>query len=63
MCHASADRLTIALRVTSLNHEILDDTMENDIVVVSSLGQCGEVLARSRGMFVIELDRDGALES
>jgi len=32
--------------VTALDHEALDDTMEDDVVVFAGRGQGGEVLAR-----------------
>lgn len=37
--------------------------MENDIVIVASLGEGGEVVAGLWRVISVELDRDGALES
>lgn len=37
--------------------------MEDDVVVVPSLSEGGEILASFRSMFIVQLDRNGALES
>lgn len=40
---------TSAGRIACLNHEVRDDTVEDDIVVVAAFGKCREVLACLRG--------------
>jgi hypothetical protein len=40
---------TIPEGITSLQHEFLDDSMENDVVVVTIVDVCDEVLDRLRG--------------
>ena len=52
-----------ASRVAGLDHEIGDDTMEDHIIEVATLGKGGEVLAGFRGMVIVEFDRDGTLKS
>ena len=39
----------ISERITSLQHEFLDDSVENDIVVVAIVDMCDEVFDRLRG--------------
>lgn len=48
--------------VAGLDHEVGDDAVEDDIVVVSALGKGSEVFAGTRGMVVVEFDDDVALE-
>lgn len=48
-------------RVTTLDHKVLDDAMEDGIVVVATRGECRKVLARLGRVLVVELDDDGAL--
>jgi hypothetical protein len=46
-----------------LNHEVGDDAMEDDIVVVSALSQSRKVLACLGCVVIVEFDCDGTLQS
>ena len=48
-------------RVAGLDHEVGDDAMKDDIIVVASLGQGREVLAGLGSMIVVELDNNRSL--
>ena len=47
--------------ITTLDHEVWDNAVEDDIIVVAALGEGRKVLAGLGGMVVVELDRDGTL--
>lgn len=47
--------------IAGLDHEVGDDAVKNNVVVVSSLGKGREVLAGLGRMIVVELDDDGTL--
>ena len=46
-------------RVSCLHHEVPDDAMENDAVVVPTLGQRRHVVACSRSMTIVKLHDEG----
>ena len=48
--------------VASLYHEVGNNAMEDDIVVVASLGEGREVLAGFGSMVVVEFDNDRTLQ-
>lgn len=50
-----------ACRVARLDHEVGNDAVENDVVVVTSLGEGREILAGLGRVVIVELDGDGAL--
>ena len=52
---------TSARGVSALNHETGNDTVKDDIVVVSALGEGRKVLACLGGVVIVKLDRDGTL--
>eukprot|EP00982_Pelagococcus_subviridis_P002896 22376-Pelagococcus_subviridis.AAC.4 len=45
-------------RVPALDHEVFDDAVEHDAVVVARARELDEVLARLRAVEVVQLDRD-----
>jgi hypothetical protein len=47
-----------ASRVASLDHEVRDDAMEDDVVVVAPLSESREVLAGFGRMVAVELQHD-----
>jgi hypothetical protein len=51
-----------ACGVTTLDHEVRDDAVEDNAVVVAALCQPSEIPARLWRVLVVQLDRDGALE-
>ena len=51
---------TSARRVTALDHEILDDPVKLGAVVISPVGELGEVPARSWSVLPVHLKRDVA---
>lgn len=50
-------------RVARLDHEVRDDSVEDDAVVVVSLRQRRKVLARLGRVFVVQFYRDGTLDA
>ena len=48
-------------RISALDHEIGDDSMKDDPIVVASLRQGGKVLAGLGGLIFVQLDGDGTL--
>lgn len=48
-------------RVTTLDHEVIDDTMKDQVVVIAGLGQLPEVLAGLRSVIPVELKGERAL--
>jgi hypothetical protein len=48
-------------RVTALDHEVGDDAVEDDSIVVAALGELLEVLDRLGRVLVVQLEDDGAL--
>lgn len=51
-----------ACGVARLDHEVRDDAVEDDVVVVTSLSEGREILTRLGRMLIVELDGDGTLE-
>lgn len=47
-----------ASRVASLDHEVRDDAMKDDVVVVAPLSESREVLAGFGGVVVVKLQDD-----
>jgi len=45
-------------RIACLNHEVWDDTVEDDVIVVASLGESCKVLASFGRMVGVKLDCD-----
>lgn len=48
-------------RVASLNHEVGNNAMEDDIVVVTPLSESRKVLTGFGGVVIVELDHDRTL--
>jgi hypothetical protein len=56
-----ASATTGASRVAGLDHEVRDDAMKDDTIVVTTFCKSGEVLAGFRSVIVVKFDGDGAL--
>ena len=61
---AAVDAFAPAARpggVATLDHEVADDPVENRAVVVAGVGQGSQVVARARGVLVVQLNHERSL--